>query len=679
MKYQKLRAIALMAAATLGSHAFAQTSKGIDKTNFDAETKPSTDMYQHVNGNWLTLNDIPASEARWGSFNEVDERNRTTLKAILSKSATEARAAKKGADWQLVGDFYASGMDTTTIENLGIKPIEAELKALKKVKKPADVLTKLAHFHEMGVPGGFGFYITADEKDSKVNAAYLSQGGLGLPERSYYLEKTERFEKIRTAYTTHIANMLVLSGVDAKQATKDAKAILKLETAMATASRTPVENRDPQKTYNKKSTAELQALSPNMNWQGYFAAQKINTILKEVIVGQPEFFKAFSNELKNTNIKTWQAYLRWNLLRGTSGYLSSPFVDESFEFYGKTLRGTKVQRPRWKKIQDVVNGQVGEALGKLYVEQAFSPKAKERMESMIQDIRAAFAVRINNLDWMSNETKAKALIKLNAIVYKIGYPDKWRDYSSLDVVANDYIGNNLRTNVFDYKFMLDKLTQPVDKSEWGMTPPTVNAYYNPSANEIVFPAGILQPPFFDMNADDAVNYGGIGAVIAHELTHGFDDQGSQYDFEGNLKNWWTEEDLAKFKVKTDKIIAQFNEYTVLDTVHVNGALTVGENIADLGGVTIAFEALQRNWAKNGKPEPIDGLTPEQRFCISFAQIWRGKYRDQALLERIKTDPHSPGVWRANGTLSNFSGFYEAFDIKDGDPMKLSAEKRTIIW
>jgi putative endopeptidase len=540
-------------------------------------------------------------------------------------------------------------------------------------------MTKLAHFHQMGIGGGFGFYITADEKNSKYNAAYISQGGLGLPERSYYLEKSERFEKIRTAYATHITNMLVLGGTDAKQAAKDAQNIITLETALATAARTPVENRDPQKTYNKKSTAELQILSPNINWKGYWATHGINNELKEIIVGQPEFFKALSNEIKNTNIKTWQAYLRWNLLRSTSAYLSTNFTNETFDFYSKTLRGTKVQRPRWKRIQDMTNAQVGEALGKLYVARSFTPEAKQRMELMIQDIRAAFAERIKNLDWMGAETKEKALIKLNAIIYKIGYPSKWRDYSKLDIRPDDYIGNNLRTNVFDYQEMLSKLTKPVDKEEWGMTPPTVNAYYNPTINEIVFPAGILQPPFFDVNADDAVNYGGIGAVIAHELTHGFDDQGSQYDAEGNLKNWWTDEDLQRFKIKTDRIIAQFDEYTVLDTVHVNGALTVGENIADLGGVTIAYEALQRRWAKNGKPEATDGLTPEQRFCISFAQIWRGKYRDQALLERIKTDPHSPGEYRANGTLSNFPEFYKAFDVKPGDPMRLPEAKQTTIW
>ena len=654
-----------------------EQSKGIDLSNMDKSVSPGQNFFQYVNGNWLKKSEIPSSEGGWGSFNEVTERNREIIKNILEETAKKSNPTK-GSNEQIVGDLYASGMDSMAIEKAGINPIQMELDKIDAIQNNDELISTIARLHTYSIGPAFGFFVLADLKNSKMNAAYLWQGGLGLPDRSYYLEDTEQFKKYRVAYQNHIAKMLAMGGEKSGKAKKYAQNILALETRLAKASRTPVQNRDIPKLYNKKTSAELKQLASNINWVKYFEILG-KTDIDEIIVGQPEFFEELNKTLKEVPIDTWIAYLKWNLLSSAAPYLSSEFATENFTFFSTVLRGIKEQRPRWKRIQQTVNSLVGEPLGAMYVEKAFPPEAKERMQEMIENLKEAFAVRIIELDWMSSETKVQALKKLNAIIYKIGYPDKWRDYSGLDIQRGDYAGNVMRANLFEHQFQMAKIGKPVDKTEWGMTPPTVNAYYNPTVNEIVFPAGILQPPFFDFTADDAVNYGAIGAVIGHELTHGFDDQGSQFDAEGNLSNWWTEEDLKKFKEKTKAIIEQYSNYTVLNNVKVNGELTVGENIADLGGVTIAFEALKRSWKKKGKPEPIDGFTPEQRFFIGFGQIWRSKYRDEVLLERIKTDPHSPGLYRSNGTLSNFPLFFEIFNVEEGTPMRLPKEKITVIW
>lgn len=659
----------------LSGFIFAQNA--IDVKSFDKSIAPDVDFFKYINNNWLKNTPIPESESRWGSFNELIESNREILKQIIH-DCTKNTTAKKGSNEQLVGDFYTAGMDTIAIEKAGLSPIQNEMNAINAIKTTADVERVMYDLHKAGFYALYGFSVQEDLKNSKIYASYLGQGGLGLPERSYYLENNERMNGFRKSYTNYLSKILELSGTNKKEATKMAAAILIFETALAKISRSSVENRDIQKSYNKKSIAELQKLSPNFHWQTY-----LNVIgaqnAKEIIVAQPEFFEGISKLLSTTSIPTWKAYLKTQVLSNVAPYLSKKFRDTHFAFYNAELQGVKIPKPRWKDISDLVDYNVGTPLGHLYVDKAFPPKAKMRMEEMIGNIREAMLIRLLELDWMSGETKLMAMEKLKAITYKIGYPDKWKDYSSLDIRRDDFLGNMNRCTQFELKKQMEKIGKEVDKSEWGMTPPTVNAYYNPTGNEIVFPAGILQPPFFNMNADDAVNYGGIGAVIAHELTHGFDDQGAQFDKEGNLTNWWSEEDMKRFETKTNRIIKQFDAYTMLDTMHVQGALTVGENIADLGGVTIAFEAMKKSWKKKGKQENIDGLTPEQRFCVNWAQVWKYKARDAEVVRRLKVDPHSPGYWRANGTMMNFPPFFEAFNVKEGSKMRLPSDKITVIW
>jgi putative endopeptidase len=650
---------------------------GINPANMDKSVRPQDDFFRFVNGNWLKKNEIPASEVGWGSFAELQENNQNILKGILEEAA-KRKDRPKGSNWQQVGDLYTSGMDTNAINQLGIKPIQSELETINQVKSTEDLLKAMARLQTISVPIAFGMFIRPDSKNSQMNAVYLSQGGTGLPDRSYYLENNERFEKIRQAYQTHISKMFELAGESADNAKKMADKIYKIEYRLAEAQRTRVDLRNPQKGYNKKSMDELNQMVFNIDWKKYFEYLGAKNV-QEVIVGQPEFIAIVDRMLKDVSMDDWKSYLKWKVLTSHASFLSKEFEMENFKFYSMTLNGVKEMRPRWKRILQVVDGSLGQPLGQLYVEKTFPPQAKARMMEMIENIREAFAERMKKYDWMSDETKTQALRKLNAIIPKIGYPDKWRDFSSVDIKSNDYLGNILRIRQFNYQYNLAKIGQPVDKSEFGMTPPTVNAYYSPVQNEIAFPAGILQPPFFDFKADDAVNYGAIGAVIGHEITHGFDDQGSQYDAEGNLKMWWTKEDRAKFEALANRVVEQYNGYTVLDSVHVNGKLTLGENIADLGGVTLAYDALQRQYQKKGRPKNIGGFTPEQRFFIGFGQIWRAKYRNEAMLQRIKTDPHSPGEYRANGTLSNVPYFFEAFQVKEGDKMRLPKEKITVIW
>ncbi len=666
-----LTALAFMNASPLDTQA-----QGIDKKNMDLSVKPQDDFYRYVNGNWLKNTEIPKSEGVWGSFSEIDEFNRKTLKAILEESMKKRVGATKGSNWQLIGDLYASGMDTVAIDKLGVEPLKPYFAEIEQLKNSDDLLKLMASFQRASIRTPFTFYIYTDSKNSDVNAIYLSQGGTSLPDRSYYFD--DRFAEIRAKYLTHLTNMFVLAGDSKEMAEKAAKIVMKLETRLAEAQRSRVDGRDPVKRYNKRTIEELNQSTFNIEWKKYFEYLGVKNA-QWAIVGQPEFLSIVDRMMKDVSIGEWKAYFKWRAISSASAYLSAPFVAESFSFFSTTLNGVKEMQPRWKRVQGWVDGSIGEALGQIYVERTFPKEAKARMIEMIENIREAFAERIQKYTWMSEETKKEALTKLSTITYKIGYPDKWKDYSKLDIRANDLVGNMRRMEEIEYEEMIGKLDKPVDRTEWGMTPPTVNAYYNPLNNEIAFPAGILLPPFFDFKADDAVNYGGIGAVIGHEITHGFDDSGSQYDSKGNLRMWWTKDDRAKFEANTDMIVEQYGNYTVLDTVKVNGKLTLGENIADLGGLTIAYAALQKSYAKKGKPKNKDGFTPEQRFFMGWAQVWRIKHRNEALLNRIKTDSHAPGEFRANGAISNMPAFFEAFGVKEGDKMRRKPNRLIVIW
>jgi putative endopeptidase len=669
---------ALSALALWSANAPVQ-AQGIDKKNMDLSVKPQDDFYRYVNGNWLKKTEIPKSESVWGAFSEIDEFNRNTLKAILEESLTKRKGAKKGDNWQLIGDLYASGMDSLAAEKAGAEPLKQYFEEIDKIKTPEDIVKLITTFHKASISTPFSFYIYADSKNSNENAIYLGQGGTSLPDRSYYFD--DRFAEIREKYTAHLSNMFVLAGESKENADKMAKTVLKIETRLAEAQRTRVDGRDPVKRYNKRTIEELNQSTFNIDWRKYFNYLDLPKA-EWAIVGAPEFLSIVDRMLKDVSANDWKVYFKWRVINSSASYLSHAFVKERFSFFGTTLNGTKEMQPRWKRVQGWVDGSVGEALGQIYVERTFPKEAKARMIEMIENIREAFADRIQKYTWMTEETKQQALNKLKAITCKIGYPDKWEDYTGLELRDNDLVGNMRRIAERGYKKMIDQFGKPVDKTEWGMTPPTVNAYYNPLNNEIAFPAGILRPPFFDFKADDAVNYGGIGAVIGHEITHGFDDQGSQYDAQGNLRMWWTKDDRTKFEGNANMIVEQFDEYKVLvgkDSVNVNGKLTLGENIADLGGLTIAYAALQKSYAKKGKPKKIDGFTGEQRFFMGWAQVWRIKHTDAALMNRIKTDSHAPGEHRANGPLRNMPAFFDAFDVKEGDKMRRKPNRLIVIW
>ncbi len=650
-------------------------SKVLDPANIDKSVSPGDNFFYFANGNWLKTNPIPGTETRWGSFNELQDNNYTVLRGLLEEAA--ASKAPKGSAKQMVGDFYRSGMDSARIEKLGISPLREDLARINALKTPMDVQHEIAYQHTRGNGMGFAFYISPDDKDVKRQIAQFGQGGLGLPDRDYYFKTDARTVRIRDAYKLYLRQVLTLSGLSEEKVNAAAENIFNLESKLADASMSRVEMRDPYKTYNKFAVAQIAQKAPGLDWTKLLSDLKIgreNTIL----VAQPNFFGAFGDLLKRTPVSVWQDYLRFHLVRNASPYLSEAFGNARFDFYGKTLRGQQEQTPRWKRMMNTVDGSVGELLGKMYVDKTFKPEAKERMLKMVNNLQETYAARIKKLDWMSAETKTRALQKLNTFMKKIGYPDKMKDYKGVEVNAETFYKNLESASAYEYNFMISKLGKPVDRMEWGMTPPTVNAYYNPSFNEIVFPAGILQYPFFSDKADDAVNYGGIGSVIGHEMTHGFDDQGRQYDAEGNLKDWWTEADAKQFNDKTAVVVKQYNAYTVLDTVHVNGELTLGENLADLGGLAIAYDAFQKTAeAKAGKK--IDGFTPNQRFFLSWAQVWRANIRPEEAASRIVTDPHSPGEHRTNGPLSNIQEWYEAFDVKPGAKMYRPVSERAKVW
>jgi putative endopeptidase len=647
----------------------------IDRANMDTTIKPGDNFFLYANGAWLTKTAIPGDKTRWGSFDELRDRTNKDVHALLEKAAKEK--GSEGSAAQLIGDFYKSGMDTAIIEKAGINPIKPTLDRIAAITTPEQFLNEVTLQFTQGIHTIIAGYISPDDKNVTQQIVQFSQGGLGLPSKDYYTEKDSTSENNRKAYIAYIAKMLTLTGVETAKAEEQAKAIFALEMKLALASLRPVEMRDPQRLYNKFSIEGINKKTPGLDWSVVLNNLKVKG-QDSILVAVPKYYETLGNLLKSESIETWKQYLTFHVVSDMAPFLSKNFSDAQFDFYDKTLSGQKEQKPRWERVMSVINGSAGDMLGKLYVDEHFKPEAKKRMLELVNNLQGTFQERITNLDWMSDATKQKAITKLNTFLKKIGYPDKWKDYSKLKVTADNYVQNVMNAAAVTYEYELNKLGRPVDKSEWFMTPNTVNAYYNPAFNEIVFPAAILQFPFFDFDADDAINYGGIGAVIGHEMTHGFDDQGCQYDADGNLKNWWTPEDAKKFAAKTKVVVNQFNKYTVLDGLHVNGELTLGENIADLGGVTIAYEAFKKT--KQGQSnELIDGFTPDQRFFLSWAQVWRGKATPERARQLLKIDPHSPSEWRGNGPLSNFEPFYKAFNVKEGDKMFVTDSLRAKIW
>jgi putative endopeptidase len=652
----------------------------LDLKNMDTSVKPGDDFYTYANGGWLKTNPIPPEYSRWGSFNELTEKNNGALREVCEKAANTPTDPKLSPETQKVGDFYASGMDEAAIDAAKATPLADEFKLIDAVKRRDDVLKEIAHLHNLGVTSLFGFTAGQDAKNSTMVIAQAYQDGIGMPDRDYYTKTDEASKKLRDAYLAHGTKMLTLAGEPEADAAQHAKKIMVMETTLAQSSRTRVELRDPEKNYNKMKVADLQKLTPQFKWSDYFGEIKL-TNPGDVDVGQPDFFKAANKVFANTSIDDWKEYFRWHLIHSTATELSSDFVNENFDFYLKTLTGAQELKPRWKRVVSETDGAIGEALGKLYVADHFPPEAKERALEMVDNLREALADRIRSVDWMDQSTKDQALKKLAAFNVKIGYPDKWRDYSTLTIDRGPYVMNAIRASVFEVDRELKKVGKPVDRSEWGMTPPTVNAYYNPQLNEIVFPAGILQPPFFDPNADDAVNYGGMGAVIGHEMTHGFDDEGRQFDAVGNLRNWWSPSSLKKFKERSTGIVKQFSSYEPLPGQHINGELTQGENIADLGGLKVAYAALEKALAKKpgSREQKIDGFTPEQRFFLGWAQVWRTNQRDEDLKLQLNTNPHSPARFRCNGPLSNLTEFQKAFDLPNDCPMVRPEKLKVNIW
>ncbi|MFW1943417.1 M13 family metallopeptidase [Acinetobacter guillouiae] len=651
-----------------------QKKSGIDHQYFDQNVKGNDDFYQHVNGGWLKNTEIPADKSRWGTFDILHEESLKQLHDIVDELSKQQLV--EGSSEQKVASLYANFMDEKSIEALGIQPIQAEITNVDALKSKKDIAQLAAHFSRIGVTSPFDVGIDQDMKNSTEMVAMLGQSGLGLPDRDYYLKNDAKFKKIRSQYLKYIEKTLSLAGD--KQAAQHAQGILKLETQIAKIQWSNVQNRDVTKLYNIYKTQDLAKLSPKIDWQTYLEKQELSDKIKTIQVIQPSYFKGLSPIVDNTSLEVWKAYFKFHLVSDFSSLLSQAFVDNSFDFYSKQLREIKEQKPRWKRGVQLVEGTLGESLGQIYVKKYFSAEKKQRMEVLVQNLMKAYSQSIDKLDWMSPTTKVQAQKKLASFAVKIGYPNKWRDYSALEIKNNDLIGNVIRSREFEHQYALNKLGKPVDRDEWGMTPQTINAYYNASLNEIVFPAAILQPPFFDMDADDAVNYGAIGAIIGHEISHGFDDQGSQFDELGNMKNWWTAEDHRKFKEKTNTLVAQYNAYEPIKGYHVNGELTLGENIADNSGLAIAYKAYQLSL--NGKAAPVlDNLTGEQRFYIGWTQAWRSKITDAMQVEFLKRDPHSPDKVRGNATLLNQAPFYDAFHIQQGDKMYLPANKRVTIW
>ena len=650
---------------------------GIDLQYVDDGVRAQDDFFRHINGKWLDTVQMPPDKARYGSFDKLRDDSLDQLRTIVDGLAQASDPSDP--DQRKIADLYASFMDEAALETLGLKPLAPEFGRIEALTKKSQIPALIAYFNRIGVSAPYTPQVHQDAKDSTKYVFDLNQDGLGLPDRDYYLQDDARFQQIRASYAEYVTKMLELAG-DATAA-RDAKAIIELETALAKIQWTKVDNRDPVKTYNKFPYAQLPALAPGYGWNSYLTASGVMTRTDYLIVSQPTYITGFQKLLESTPLPVWKAYFRWRVINDFAPYLSKSFVDENFAFSGKTLRGIEQNRPRWKRGLELLEGAIGEGLGKLYVAKYFPPQSKARMDQLVHNLLAAYAADIDTLDWMGPDTRAKAKQKLAKFNTKIGYPVKWRDYSALKVVRGDLVGDVIRAQVFEYNRNLNKLGKPIDHTEWDMTPQTVNAYYNPEENEIVFPAAILQPPFFNVKADDAVNYGGIGAVIGHEISHGFDDQGSQYDGDGNLLDppgWFTAADLEQFKARTHALVQQYAAYSPVPGYPLNGELTLGENIADNSGLAIAFKAYRLSLGAAEAPV-IDGLTGDQRFFAGWAQVWRGMARDSETIRLIKVDPHSPTQIRGTVPERNQAAFYEAFGVKPGDKMYLPPEQRVTLW
>ncbi|MGP8098886.1 MAG: M13 family metallopeptidase [Steroidobacteraceae bacterium] len=650
---------------------------GIETQYIDNTVRAQDDFFRYVNGKWLASTEIPPDKGRYGSFDKLNDDTLDQLHSVVERLQTSVDASDP--DQRKIADLYASFMDEAALERLGLKPLNGEFAKIAALKSKAQIASLIAHFNQIGVSAPYTPVVHQDARDSTKYVFDLSQDGLGMPDRDYYLQHDAKLNQIRAQYGRHVEKLLALAGD--KAATSNAKTIVALETELATVQWTKVDNRDPVKTYNKVEFAKLTQLAPGYDWKAYLADSGVGGKADYLVIQQPSYITGFNKILEHAPLSAWRAYFRWRLLSHFAPYLSRAFVDEHFTFYGTALRGIQQNKPRWKRGVELIDGAIGESLGKLYVAAYFPAESKARMDQLVANLLAAYKADIDTLDWMSPATKQEAQEKLAKFDTKIGYPMKWRDYGALTIVKGDLTGNVIRANVFEYNRNLNKLGKPIDRSEWSMTPQTVNAYYNPEMNEIVFPAAILQPPFFNAKADDAVNYGGIGAVIGHEISHGFDDQGSQYDGNGNLLSppgWFTQADLDMFRAKTHALVEQYSAYAPVPGYFINGELTLGENIADNSGLAIAHKAYKLSLG--GKDAPvIDGLSGDQRFYMGWAQVWRAKTRDSEAIVRIKSDPHSPAQYRGTVPEMNQAPFYEAFGVKDGDKMYLSPENRVSLW
>ncbi len=647
-----------------------QTS-GIDLTNLDTTAVAANDFYQYACGGWMKKNPLTGEYSRFGSFDKLAEDNREQLKGLITEIA-EKKNKTKGSIEQKIGDMYCLAMDSARLNADGIAPIRGHLEAFAKVEK-SDLARLLGETRY----GMFQLYVDADAMNSAMNLLQTYQGGYALDEREYYLDTDEHTAEIRAKYEQHIARMFELCGFNQATAAANAKTVLRMETRLATAAYDNIKLRNPQENYNKMSIDELKTLVPEFDWNAYFSARNINT--NQISVGQIEHLQEIGKMMAEESIEDLRTYFQWQVIDNAANYLSDEIAAQNFDFYGETLSGKTEQSPRWKRAVSAVNSTLGEAVGQMYVAKYFPPEAKERMVNLVKNLQTSLGERIANLEWMSDETKQKAQEKLATFYVKIGYPDRWRDYSGLTIdPALSYYENLERASDFEDAYAFSFIDKPVDREKWYMTPQTVNAYYNPSTNEICFPAGILQYPFFDMNADDAMNYGAIGVVIGHEMTHGFDDQGCQFDKDGNLNNWWTADDKAKFDARTQVMVDYFDAIEVAQGVHANGKFTLGENIADHGGLQVAFNALQHAMKANPL-DTIDGFSPAQRFFLAYANVWAGNIRDEEILVRTKGDPHSLGRWRVNGALPHIAAWYEAFGVTEDSPMYLAPEKRVSIW
>ncbi len=678
VKFSSLPLMLVLVGSVFTSVAQQEPSKAklIDPANMDITVKPGDDFEKYAGGTWLRNNPVPAKETRWGSFTILRDFNVKAVREILVEASADKKAAP-GSVKRRVGDFYTAAMDSLAIEKAGFTPVVADYQRAGAVKTPAEVIDEIIYERSNGVAGPlFGFFVGQDRKHPQTMVVQLSQGGTSMPDRDYYLKSDARTKKIQAAHATYITTLFTLAGESPETAQKRAETIFALEKKLAAAQMSRVEMRDPYKTYNKFSINDFSKRTPGFDWSTILVKLQAKG-QDSILVNAPRFFNVADSLLRAVPMADWQAYLQWNVLRSAAPYLSKPFVDANFA-YNQALSGQKVQTPRWQRMSSLTDNTIGELLGQLYVAKHFKPEAKARMDEMIKNLVKAYEIRIKKLDWMSDVTKQKALDKLKAFTPKIGYPEKWKNYDGLEITANTFYLNLRNAGKWSYQDMISQLGKPVDKKRFGMTPPTVNAYYNPVNNEIVFPAGILQYPFFHPDADDAFNYGGIGAVIGHEISHGFDDSGSQYDKDGTLRNWWTPEDMVKFKERAKKLQEQFDGYAVLDSLHVNGKLTLGENIGDLGGLNAAYEAFKMT-AQGKANKKIDGFTPDQRFFLAWAQVWRSNTLSDTKAQLIVTDTHSPNEYRTIGAPVNMDAWYEAFNVQPGHKLYKKPEDRIKIW